>query len=187
METSYGHDEPYSRLLSRLRTDFDLPPACEEDYILNQTATLFTGDSDDNASLESQLAAIDADGARRDPDNPESDADEDSTVLSNADYASVNLQQSIRTSEKEARRETLLAEGKKRVDFDNVTVREYKRVIGDNPAVSSGVPIGLGWEYSTYLDLDVDIYESSVRKPGPRTRRHYWLTPQNRFSILRDV
>ena len=72
------------------------------------------------------------------------------------------------------------------VCFGNVNVREYERCVGDNPAVSSGVPIGLGWNYSTYLDVDVDIYESSVRKPGPRTRKDFVLTPQDRLQILRD-
>eukprot|EP00934_Nitzschia_sp_Nitz4_P001885 Nitzschia sp. Nitz4//scaffold101_size76361//60999//63026//NITZ4_005611-RA/size76361-processed-gene-0.22-mRNA-1//1//CDS//3329532185//1885//frame0 len=74
----------------------------------------------------------------------------------------------------------------KSVVFGSVTVREYERSVGDNPAVSSGTPISLGWDYIHLLDVAVDIYEATVRKPGPRSRKDFFLTPHQRFHLLMD-
>ena len=74
--------------------------------------------------------------------------------------------------------------GRKRVMFGTVSVREYERCIGDNPAVSSGPPIGLGWYYLRPQPVDLEYYEANVRKPSPRTRKDFFLTPQKRFHIL---
>ena len=73
-----------------------------------------------------------------------------------------------------------------RVSFDAVLVREYERSVGDNPAVSSGVPIGLGWTYARTESMEIDVYETHVRKQGPRTRKDFFLTPQQRFHMLLD-
>ena len=70
--------------------------------------------------------------------------------------------------------------------FGTVSVREYERCIGDNPAVSSGPPIGLGWYYLRPQPVELDYYEAHVRKQGPRTRKDFFLTPQKRFHILLD-
>jgi hypothetical protein len=77
-------------------------------------------------------------------------------------------------------------EEKKNVDFESVVIREYERDLGDNPAVSSGPPIGLGWAYLPSVRVDIDFYEANVRKPAPRTRKDFFLTPQKRFHLLLD-
>jgi len=74
----------------------------------------------------------------------------------------------------------------KRVCFDRVTIREYERAIGDSPAVSSGPPIGLDWGYYNAREYDVEVFENHIRLPGPRTRRHFFLSPQKRFHMLLD-
>ena len=72
------------------------------------------------------------------------------------------------------------------VSFHTVIIREYGRCVGDNPAVSSGPPISLGWDYLPNREVPVDLYESDIRPSGPRTRKDFFLTPQKRFHILLD-
>jgi hypothetical protein len=72
------------------------------------------------------------------------------------------------------------------VGFGTVTIREYARSVGDNPSVSSGTPIGLGWSYFEPTVVNVDSFETVVRKPGPRTRKDFHLTAQKRFHLLLD-
>jgi len=49
----------------------------------------------------------------------------------------------------------------KRVSFDFIQIREYEQVLGDNPSVSSGPPLSIGWKFcqesATYA---IDDYES---------------------------
>jgi hypothetical protein len=72
------------------------------------------------------------------------------------------------------------------VSFHAVIIRDYERCVGDNPAVSSGPPISLGWDYLTNREVSVDHYEADIRLSGPRTRKDFFLTPQKRFHILLD-
>jgi hypothetical protein len=72
------------------------------------------------------------------------------------------------------------------VSFHTVIIREYGRCVGDNPAVSSGPPISLGWDYLPNREVSVDHYESNIRPLGPRTRKDFFLPPQKRFHILLD-
>uniref|UniRef100_A0A7S4JDC2 Uncharacterized protein n=1 Tax=Odontella aurita TaxID=265563 RepID=A0A7S4JDC2_9STRA len=47
------------------------------------------------------------------------------------------------------------------VRFGAVEIREYPRVLGDNPCVSSGPPLALGWEHLSVSSMDLESYESS--------------------------
>ena len=77
-------------------------------------------------------------------------------------------------------------EMKRGVSFDKVYIREYERSLGDSPAVSSGPPIGLGWAYMETTEVPVEHYETAVRAPAPRSRKDFFLSPQQRFHILLD-
>jgi hypothetical protein len=77
-------------------------------------------------------------------------------------------------------------ERRRAVGFGTVMVREYARSIGDNPSVSSGTPIGLDWSYFEPTLVDIDTFEADIRKPGPRTRKDFYLPAQKRFHILLD-
>ena len=45
------------------------------------------------------------------------------------------------------------------VFFAFVQIREYQRILGDHPCVSSGPPISLGWEVETDELFSLDMYE----------------------------
>jgi hypothetical protein len=51
--------------------------------------------------------------------------------------------------------------GKKAVSFGLIHVREYDRVVGDNPSVKFGPPISIGWDFVQKQALPVDVYEST--------------------------
>ena len=56
----------------------------------------------------------------------------------------------------------------RRVQFDDINIRRYQIVLGENPEVSVGPPISLGWTYSPIGPIPVDAYENhrSVRRQG---------------------
>jgi hypothetical protein len=69
------------------------------------------------------------------------------------------------------------------VQFDSVEMREFNRTIGDNPSVSRGVPISLGWNYNpTPIIQSVDEYEM-FREPR-RSKNELALPPSTRADIL---
>ena len=45
------------------------------------------------------------------------------------------------------------------VRFSSVAVRDYSLTIGDNPSVSRGIPISLGWEYDKEHSHDINKFE----------------------------
>eukprot|EP00977_Amphora_coffeiformis_P006397 scaffold1361_cov165-Amphora_coffeaeformis.AAC.19 len=68
------------------------------------------------------------------------------------------------------------------VSFDSIFVREYERVLGDNPACGNGPPISIGWQYESKVSMPVDEYE--YRKPAGRTKRQLQLSAYRRRDLL---
>lgn len=52
----------------------------------------------------------------------------------------------------------------KNVSFSKVRVREYEVTLGDNPSVSSGAPLSLGWRYNPEEKVS-DIEDSEITIP----------------------
>eukprot|EP00562_Extubocellulus_spinifer_P017495 CAMPEP_0178605256 /NCGR_PEP_ID=MMETSP0697-20121206/36472_1 /TAXON_ID=265572 /ORGANISM="Extubocellulus spinifer, Strain CCMP396" /LENGTH=566 /DNA_ID=CAMNT_0020243665 /DNA_START=88 /DNA_END=1789 /DNA_ORIENTATION=+ len=84
------------------------------------------------------------------------------------------------------------------VGFSTIEVREYSRTLGDNPAVTSGPPVTIEWEYNsaTRTVIAVDEYESSKPPPRakyeivvPRSVREEWLRGSgfSRMEIAESV
>jgi hypothetical protein len=84
------------------------------------------------------------------------------------------------------RRSSSVLRGRTRlVTFDQVEVRYYERVISDNPAVRSGVAIGIGWRFDSGGIVDVDYWEES--KGPPRKSIELFLPRHVREHMLRDA
>jgi hypothetical protein len=59
------------------------------------------------------------------------------------------------------------------VAFGEISIRQYPYSISDNPSVSAGVPIGMGfwyWDRESEYSMQVSIYENYLRKPSSRGR-----------------
>lgn len=68
------------------------------------------------------------------------------------------------------------------VSFDSIFVREYDRVLGDNPACAKGPPISIGWQYESKDSLPLEVYEQT--KPSGRTKRQLHLSASRRKTML---
>jgi len=71
------------------------------------------------------------------------------------------------------------------VSFANVNIREYERILGDNPSVTSGPPLGIGWRHTTEpLVVNINDYEDG--KGLPRASSEYLVPRAVRESLIRD-
>lgn len=69
------------------------------------------------------------------------------------------------------------------VHFGTITIREYERSLADNPSVTDGPPIGLGWDYDPQeVHLAVDAYEE--HKPTPRIKEEFLMPARVREEML---
>jgi hypothetical protein len=91
-------------------------------------------------------------------------SDTESTVASNTDsIASITI--------------------KKSVSFGSIQVREYNRVLGDNPDVQFGPPISLGWNFVQKDALPMNEYETNK----PQRTRGLRMSSVTRRNLLTNV
>lgn len=75
---------------------------------------------------------------------------------------------------------------KKQLSFASISIREYPVLIGDNPSVSEGVPLTIGWEHETETDYGLDDYESEHRaEPKPLSDMKF--SPEERTEIAKNL
>lgn len=72
----------------------------------------------------------------------------------------------------------------RRVSFSYVKLREYCRQVGDNPSVSSGCPIAIGWKFNKRGMIDIDSYEADHDIDPIPCRR---LSSKDRERILTEI
>jgi hypothetical protein len=72
---------------------------------------------------------------------------------------------------------------KKSVSFGMMQVREYNRVLGDNPDVQFGPPLSIGWDYTQKEALSIDEYQ----KTKPRRNTALRMTSVTRRNLLINV
>ena len=73
---------------------------------------------------------------------------------------------------------------KRNISFASVHIREHERIAGDNPCVTSGVPLSIGWGSIQHKAIDLDLYEKS--KGPPRDKIEMMVPAAIRKSMLRD-
>lgn len=72
------------------------------------------------------------------------------------------------------------------VNFASVSVRQYERIMCDNPASTAGPSIGIGWNYVEKKPLPVDEYHER-RKSAPRRPNEMLLNRAKREKMLRAL
>merc|ERR1712125_245778 len=84
---------------------------------------------------------------------------------------------------------------RRRVSFGSIYVRQYERIVGDNPSTTVGVPVSIGWAYyedeEQYINpVSLDRYEMNRRinnlKRG-RNRKQLRMTSITRENMLLNV
>ena len=72
------------------------------------------------------------------------------------------------------------------VSFADVNIREYERILGDNPSCTSGPPISLGWRYSPEpIKLSVDDFEEG-KGDIPRSSSEFLVPKAVRERMLKE-
>jgi hypothetical protein len=66
-----------------------------------------------------------------------------------------------------------------------VFIREYSLECGDNPSVTSGPPVTLGWSYNKHSPLDIDSFEADKTCRGRGECRR--LSAEEREQLLAIV
>jgi len=72
-----------------------------------------------------------------------------------------------------------------RVGFSSVEFKEYPVSLGDNPAVSRGIPITIGWEPCGTYEFDVDNYEDN--RPPRRMKTQLKMDSLHRLRLLKRM
>ena len=71
-----------------------------------------------------------------------------------------------------------------KVSFQNVHLREYGMVLGDNPAVSHGAPVQLDWEPQEIHDpVHIDNYDKARSLWRAKDRRGFLLNAHKRVKM----
>eukprot|EP00571_Detonula_confervacea_P000419 CAMPEP_0172314196 /NCGR_PEP_ID=MMETSP1058-20130122/21921_1 /TAXON_ID=83371 /ORGANISM="Detonula confervacea, Strain CCMP 353" /LENGTH=529 /DNA_ID=CAMNT_0013027999 /DNA_START=360 /DNA_END=1949 /DNA_ORIENTATION=+ len=70
----------------------------------------------------------------------------------------------------------------RRCSFSSVDIREHERVAGDNPCVSSGVPLSLGWGHYQHQSIRLVDYE--LNKGPSRDKIEMMVPPNVRKEML---
>jgi len=101
----------------------------------------------------------------------------------------MNANMSARNARSESEPDmSMCAGGGRGVCFASVQVREYFRILGDNPSVTSGPPISLSWEYDEDLSgrCSIDEWEG-MRCHERRTRLQFRVPEEVRMDWVLDA
>jgi hypothetical protein len=79
--------------------------------------------------------------------------------------------------------EVPLTRRKNSVEFGEIRIREYNRIVGDHPDATNGVPMAIGWDFIQQPPLPIDQYE----KERPSKRRVLRLNSVTRKNMLINV
>lgn len=77
-----------------------------------------------------------------------------------------------------------MATMKRNVSFSKIEIRNYERTLGDNPCVSAGPPLALGWKYDpNHAVMAIDEYEEAKT---PRSKAEMLMPREIREMTLKE-
>lgn len=68
--------------------------------------------------------------------------------------------------------------------FDRLEIREYPIQVGDNPSVSGGVPLTIGWEYDKDATAVLNVEEYEENRPPRRSMQDMAVPKKLRNKML---
>lgn len=71
-----------------------------------------------------------------------------------------------------------------KVNFGNISIREYPIIPGDNPGGKRGPPLTIDWKPQREMSVKLDSYEAS--RPPRRTQMEFDMPPDVRLRLLQD-
>lgn len=74
-------------------------------------------------------------------------------------------------------------ERRKAVCWGNLTIFVMPNLLGDNPAVSEGAPLTIGWRHESKTTLAIDYYEYLRQSRPRRGRRELIVASPNRDAL----
>jgi hypothetical protein len=75
----------------------------------------------------------------------------------------------------------------RKVSWDTVQCRTYETILGDNPSVSAGAPIGLGWKYDVASSAITSIDDYEDRRGQRRSKEQFLVPLVARERVLLDM
>jgi hypothetical protein len=75
----------------------------------------------------------------------------------------------------------------RKVSWDTIQFRTYETILGDNPSVSAGPPISLGWKYNVSSSTIVSIDDYESRRGRRRSKEQFLLPLVARERALMDA
>mmetsp|Transcript_29744 Transcript_29744/g.72026 ORF Transcript_29744/g.72026 Transcript_29744/m.72026 type:complete len:378 (+) Transcript_29744:614-1747(+) len=116
-------------------------------------------------------------------DKPSSFASSSSSLVTskNANTNTTNTKHQRRTT---AGTTTNARKRRHRVSFTTVQIRRYPMLLGDNPAVLSGPPVSLGWEYEVLPEMPLVDFETFRLRSRRLHSNHLLLSHYKRLEII---
>ena len=74
-------------------------------------------------------------------------------------------------------------DSKKKISWGEIIVFEFPNMLGDNPAVSGGSPITIGWKHDTVDVFTVEYREYAKLKKPRRKRKDLVLSSAQRDKV----
>eukprot|EP00521_Asterionellopsis_glacialis_P013381 CAMPEP_0195306748 /NCGR_PEP_ID=MMETSP0707-20130614/37355_1 /TAXON_ID=33640 /ORGANISM="Asterionellopsis glacialis, Strain CCMP134" /LENGTH=578 /DNA_ID=CAMNT_0040370975 /DNA_START=457 /DNA_END=2193 /DNA_ORIENTATION=+ len=145
---------------------------------------------DESSSNSSNDVSISASSSQQQQQQQQQDDDDDNIMKRNNIPKTIQPQSSPHiapsTSCTQATPPTTPTSTTTMVTFTKIEIREYERVVGDNPSVSSGVPLSIGWKYSPLKSIHVDEYEQNRQYERRMVTSDLLVSPTKREYMLRD-
>lgn len=73
------------------------------------------------------------------------------------------------------------------ISFSTVEIRQYERILGDNPSCSSGAPVAIGWKFFQERTLCLPVEEYEYRNERVRDECDMILDRQEREALLIEL
>ena len=175
-----NHDPTVERATSVISKSsmFDVSH-CEFDKVrdFSDSATIhseLTGLTGVFSSMPSNFEEDDDD----DDDDDEDSADDELAILAYPKYDPAESKFMMMQNQPKTKRE------KHRVKFGTVTVRDFQRILGDNPSCKAGAPLSIGWKVESVVLHPTPEAHDLARGRPIRNSANLILTRDERHNIL---